>query len=133
MISEHHMGYRSPSRSRLYRVGDGMLLGVCGGLADHFGIDRGLTRLVVVIAALVFFPTVVIGYLILGWLLDKSPDGEPIGAPRRRRRDRPVRAEERLERQQRRFQDLDHRLQRLEEYITSSRFKLDREFDKLRD
>lgn len=36
---------------RLYRSRRGVLAGVCGGLADYFGLDRGLLRL----AALVLF------------------------------------------------------------------------------
>ena len=72
-----------------------------------------------------------IGYVVLGLLLEKDPDRQPIGA-RQRGQARRESAADRLERQQQRFRDLDRRLQRLEEYITSSRFKLDREFDELR-
>jgi phage shock protein C len=131
MISEQHMGHRLGARRRLYRARDGIVLGVCGGLADHFGIDRRVMRLVVALAALMFFPTVLIGYVVLGLLLEKDPDRPPIGA-RQRGQARRESAADRLERQQQRFRDLDRRLQRLEEYITSSRFKLDREFDELR-
>lgn len=52
---------------RLYRSRRGVFAGVCGGLADYFGLDRGLLR----IAALVLFlfgGLSLWAYLIL-WLL----------------------------------------------------------------
>lgn len=132
MISERQCGF--PPRGRLYRASRGaMVFGVCAGIADHFGFDRTVTRVIVGIAALVFFPAVLIGYVVLALLLKKSPDSEPdIDARATHGRMRPS-AETAFDRHQQRFRDLDRRLQRLEEYITSRRFKLDREFDKLRD
>jgi len=39
------------NRQRLYRSRRGPIAGICGGLADYFGLDAGLLR----IAALVLF------------------------------------------------------------------------------
>ena len=133
MIYERQSG--SPPRGRLYRASsrDAMVFGVCAGIADHFGFDRTVTRIITFVAALVFFPAVLIGYVILALLLKRSPELELPTAERRSRiRDR-TDAEERFDGQQRRVRDLDRRLQRLEEHITSRRFKLEREFDKLKD
>jgi phage shock protein PspC (stress-responsive transcriptional regulator) len=54
-----------------------MFLGVAGGIADYFGIDPTLVRIVWVIAALVMAPMTAPGalvlYLILGLIVPESP------------------------------------------------------------
>jgi phage shock protein C len=127
--------YAYPPKNRLYRAAHGgMFLGVCAGVADYFGFDRNLTRLVTAIGALIFFPTVLVGYVILGLLLKKAPgagiEHSTVDEELRRR----VRSEPHsvLDSQRYRFRDLDRRLQRLEKYVTSKRFRLEREFDDLK-
>jgi phage shock protein C len=114
-----------------------MLFGVCAGLADYFGFEIKLTRIFVAIGGFFFFPTVPIIYVILGLLLDEAP-----GAPRakeRRREDpelrRRVRSEphDTLRSVRYRYRELDRRLQRLEKYVTSKKFNLQREIDGLGD
>jgi phage shock protein C len=132
----NHAKSTYPPKNRLYRASrGGMFLGVCAGISDYFGFDRDVTRLITAIGGLVFFPTVLIGYFVLGLLLKKAPEG---GGPyddidnelRRRVRSEPHSV---LDSQRFRFRDLDRRLQRLEKYVTSKRFRLEREFDGLRD
>ncbi len=129
---------RNRSRSRLVRdSGNGVIFGVCAGLADYFGFDVKLTRIGVAIAGFFFFPTVPIIYVIFGLLLDDVP-GEPAQKeppreePELRRR---VRSEPHatLRSVRHRFRELDRRLQRLEKHVTSKKFNLQREFDGLRD
>lgn len=123
-------------RSRLYRDPEnGMIFGVCAGLADYFGFDVKLTRICVALGGLFFFPTVIVIYVIMGLLLDDSP--EP--------REKPVREDPALRRRVRsephatlrsvrhRFRELDRRLQRLEKHVTSKKYNLQREFDGLKD
>jgi len=132
MIYERHSGF--PPRGRLYRASrDSLVFGVCAGIADYFGFDRTATRVITAIAAFVFFPAVAIGYVVLALLLKKSPEVEPVREVRRHRVRARVDRETAFERQQQRFKDLDERLRRLEEYLTSRRFQLDREFEKLKD
>jgi phage shock protein C len=116
--------YRNPRR--------GMIFGVCAGLAEYFGFDVTITRVIVAVGAFFAFPIICIIYLCLGLLL-------PVRAysgPEPRRADpveRQVRANphDTLANVKYRFQDLDVRLQRLEKHVTSNRYKLEREFRKL--
>ncbi|GLI04740.1 MULTISPECIES: PspC domain-containing protein [Paenibacillus] len=57
--------YRSRSNSRL--------TGLCGGLAQYFGLDATLVRLLVVIAAFCSFGTVTLIYFVLSLLVPKAP------------------------------------------------------------
>lgn len=57
-------GPPSPPR-RLVRNGyDKQLGGVCAGIADYFGLDPTLVRVLAVLLAVFTFPAAVIGYLI---------------------------------------------------------------------
>ena len=128
----------SGTRNRLTRDSEnGMLFGVCAGLADYFGFDVKLTRICVAVGGFFFFPTVPVIYVILGLLLDDVPS-----APRERERRhedaelrRRVRSEPHatLRSVRYRFRELDRRLQRLEKYVTSKKFNLQREIDGLGD
>lgn len=118
--------YRNPRR--------GMLFGVCAGIAEYFGFDVNVTRIVVVIGALFAMPMVCGAYVVLAFLLPRKEYtgtardyGDPL--------EQQVRASphDTLASVRYRFADLDGRLQQLEKYVTSSRYKLDREFRKLQD
>jgi phage shock protein C len=125
--------YRNPRR--------GMIFGVCAGLAEYFGFDVTVTRVIAAGAAFFFFPVICVVYLLLGMLLPvraysgsgAEPDlNDPVEREGRSIR-RQVRSSphDTLANVRYRFRDLDVRLQRLEKYVTSSRYKLDREFEKL--
>jgi phage shock protein C len=132
---ERMRGNNLPPRSRLYRATDGaQVLGVCAGIADYFGFDRGVVRAVTAVST-VFFPTVLVAYFILAFVLEKSPEQERSTSTYERELRRRVRSapQSTLQSQRHRFRELDRRLQRLEKYVTSSRFRLDREFDGLRE
>jgi len=47
---------------------DRMVAGVCGGLAEHLGIDPTLVRVLTVVATLVGFGSVAVAYLV-AWAL----------------------------------------------------------------
>ena len=124
-----------PPRSKLYRVKEGaQVLGVCAGVADFFGFDRNMVRGVTAVCAF-FFPTTIAGYFILGMFLEHAPEPEAEESPYDRELRRRVRSEPHgtLHSQRHRFRELDRRLQKLEKYVTSKRFRLDREFEDLRD
>ena len=123
-------------RNKLYRnTDDAMILGVCAGLADYFGFDRSITRIVTVIAGFIFPPTVLFAYFLLGLLLQKAPisarDSTAESYVLRQR----VRAEPHstLDSIRHRFRELDRRMQRLEKHVTSKRYRLEQEFDGLKD
>lgn len=52
---------------------DGILMGVCAGIANYFDVSRNGTRLFVVIAALFMFWPVVIAYFVAGFVLKHRP------------------------------------------------------------
>jgi phage shock protein C len=123
--------YRNPRR--------GMIFGVCAGLAEYFGFDVTVTRVVAAGTAFFFFPVICVVYLLLGLLLpargyseSERDFNDPVEREGRSIR-RQVRSSphDTLANVRYRFRDLDVRLQRLEKYVTSSRYKLDREFEKL--
>ncbi len=129
-MSDYRNDYREPpSRHRLYRDKDRAILGgVCAGLADWTGVRRGALRLIVVLMAIPFTFVIVAGYMALWLLLPKRP--------RNLYRDQADQAFWEAARQSpqdtashlnRRFRDLDGRLQRMEAWVTSSEYRIDRE------
>ena len=119
--------------SKLYRnPRQGVIFGVCAGLAEYFGFDRTLTRVIVAAGAFFAFPVIVAIYVLLGFLLPcKTYTGTERDEPDPVERQVRSRPHDTLAGVRYRFRDLDVRLQRLEKYVTSSRYKLDREFRKL--
>lgn len=58
--------------NRLYRTRDGMIAGVCGGLARFFGLDPSLVRIATVILIL-FGGLSLWAYIILWLIIPKEP------------------------------------------------------------
>ncbi len=136
--------HTSVSYRRFTRDADRALLaGVCAGIANYFGFNLRATRVLFVIACLCFMPVPLIDYIAIVLLVpaESSRHGYPLKRETRRsrrrmsRRERAQLAEE--ERQQaadafdERRRSLDERLARIEKYVTSSRYTLDREFRNL--
>ena len=125
--------YAEPRHTnRLYRdTQRGMIFGVCAGLAEYFAFDLKITRVLTVVGAMFAFPVVCISYVVLGVMLPRKPDSGTADNPVQRQ----VRSDphDMLSSVRYRFRDLDSRLQRIEKYVTSSRFTLDSEFRRLKD
>ena len=125
--------YDSVPRRKFYRDRDrAMIAGVCAGIADYFGFNLRVTRILAVVS--LFMATLVtlvayFGVVLLVPAAPKSSDEREYDPDFRRA----VRAAPRqtLSDVRRRFQSLDSRLARLERYVTSPRFELDQEFKKL--
>jgi phage shock protein C len=123
---------RDPSPVRFYRDPDaGKLGGVCAGLPEYFGFDLTLTRVLTVIG-MFFFPAVFLIYLALWFLLPTKPvklyrDEDDRDFWRGVR----VSPAETLSEVRHRFRTADAKLQRMERYVTSRNFNLDREFQDL--
>ena len=117
------------NRNRLYRDKDrAIIAGVCAGLADWTGVNRNGLRLIVVLLALPFTFVMVVGYLVLWLLLPKRPrdlyrdaDEEEFWQEVRRS------PRDSVGHLNRRFRGLDERLQRMEAWMTSSEYRIDRE------
>ena len=125
--------YNSIPRRRFYRNRDrAMVAGVCAGLADYFGFNLKVTRILAVISLFMACPVTLIAYFGTVFLVPATPLGrdEPPYDPEFRKAVRSA-PRQTLSDVRRRFQSLDSRLARLERYVTSSRFNLDQEFRKL--
>ena len=123
---------RDPSPVRFYRDADaGKVGGVCAGLAEYFGFDLTLTR-VLTLVGMFFFPTLFLIYLALWALLPTKPvklyRNE---ADRDFWRGVRVSPADTLSEVRHRFRAADAKLQRMERYVTSRNFNLDREFQDL--
>jgi phage shock protein C len=99
---------------------NGKLLGVCAGIADHFGIDIGLVRAGMAISAVLTFPVVAFGYFIVALIADQK-----VRPPKPAVSQRAGEARDRM-------RDLDVRLQAIESELTHSGTRLAREIDSLR-
>ncbi len=122
-------------KNRLYKnPRKGFIFGVCAGVADYFAFDATVVRVMTVLGSMFAFPIVCIGYVVLGFILPVRPfdDSEPdrVDPVQRQARSDP---HQMLSSVRHRARDLDARLQKLEKYVTSNRFKLDQEFQRLRD
>ncbi len=51
---------------------DKMLLGVCGGLANRFGMDSTVIRVIFVIASVVGFGSPILFYFILAFIMPRD-------------------------------------------------------------
>ena len=125
--------YGSISRRKFYRSRNRAVLGgVCAGMADYFGFNLKMTRVLAVVSLFMAMPVTLIAYFGTVFLVSAAPEdgGQPNYDPEFRKA---VRSSPRqtLSDVRRRFQSLDSRMARLERYVTSSRFNLDQEFKKL--
>jgi phage shock protein C len=123
--------YKHKNPHRLFRDKENaMIAGVCAGIADYFGLNRKGVRLVTFLMMLFppFFAFIIISYVILTIVLPVKPTGlyqdqeqaefwrgvsnapsDVFGALRHR------------------FRELNHRLERMEAFVTSKEFEIDRE------
>lgn len=127
----------TPQKKTLYRSTDRQkLAGVCAGLADYFGFETWLVRVVVASAIILtgIFGLPLLAYIILWLVLDKAPSGKSktqvhtvkshvwqAGEPPRQAFKEVVT----------RFEKLEFRLRRLEKEVTSNEFSLKHEISKL--
>jgi phage shock protein C len=113
--------YRDPRRA--------WLAGVCAGIADYFGVTPCMVRALTVASAIFSPPPTVIGYLIAAFVLKRRPD-DMYGSAREEAFWRSVRLEpgRTAHDLSRKFQELERRLRAAEARVTSSEFKLRRQF-----
>ncbi|WP_169751148.1 envelope stress response membrane protein PspC [Wenzhouxiangella marina] len=117
------------SRNRLYRNKNRALIGgVCAGISDWMGVNLTALRIITVVLAIPFTAVVLIGYLVLWVLVPKRPSGlyrdsreEAFWKEVRRS---PTDSVGQLNR---RYRELDNRLQKMEAWLTSSEYRIDRE------
>jgi len=122
--------FRYPHGRGLYRSRNGIILGVCRGLANYFDLKAFWIRIIVVVFFLAsgVWPILVL-YFVASLLMKPEPV-RPIESEAEREfydsytSSRP-RAASRLKR---RFHNIDHRIQRMEDMVTAREFEWDRKF-----
>jgi phage shock protein C len=121
------------SPNRLYRDPDNaVLMGVCAGIADYFGVPRWVVRVGAVFLLFCFHFFTIVGYFALGFFLKPKPtdlyrDAEEEQFWRRARVDPKGTVGD----VQGKFRDIERRIRDAEAFVTSSEFKLRRDFRKL--
>lgn len=110
-------------------------MGVCAGIADYLDMKVKVVRLLMILGLIFtgFFPLIFV-YFILGIALDTKPDplydDEHDEEFWKKTRKEPEETSADL---RQRFRDIEHRTQEMEAYMTSKRFKLERELSALED
>ena len=118
---------------RFYRSADHSVLGgVCGGLSEYFGFNLKVTRVLAVIGFIMNPPLASIAYLAVVFLVPSRSQNSVRPKVDKQFRDALRSSPSQTMGDVRsRFKSLDRRLARLEKYVTSSRYQLDREFKEL--
>jgi phage shock protein C len=121
--------------NKLYRDPDnGKIAGVCAGIADYFSWNVNLVRIVTVILAITFTLLTVSLYAVGAIFLQPKPrnlyDDQEEETYWRRYRKSPRNT---MSATQYKFRKLEKKLRKLEAYMTSSKYNLDREFNKMGD
>lgn len=128
--------YKHKNPHRLFRDKENaMLAGVCAGIGEYFGLNRKGVRLAVILLMLIppFFAFIVVSYIVLAIVLPVKPrdlfkdqeqaefwrgvsnaPSDVFGALRHR------------------FRELNHRLEKMEAFVTSKEFEIDRELGRKR-
>lgn len=121
--------YERKNPHRLYRDKENAILaGVCAGLANYFGLNRKGLRLIVAVSTFFFFPFVVPAYIILTIVLPVRPgDLYEDESQEKFWRGVSMAPTDVFSNLNHRFKELDLRLQKMETYVTSREFEMDRE------
>lgn len=110
----------------------GIVGGVCAGVADYFEIDRKLVRILFIVMLFMTLQVGLIAYVVAYFLLDNDPntlvdkDGRLTS-----RFDTAFERKSVLNSVHDRLNKVEQRLRKLEAYVTSNRFKLRDEIDRL--
>lgn len=121
--------FRDPKRAQV--------AGVCAGLADYLGWETWAVRCAAV-TGMIFMPQIVfVAYWVLYFVMDVRGDAEQeepaLTRPPIAGFERGAELKQRLKRLRNGFESAEARLRRLEGYVTSTRFELDRELRDIAD
>jgi len=124
---------------------NGKIAGVCAGIADYFGWELWLVRVVTLASVLLGLGTFIPVLYLVGWIvlrkksqtLGHNQAQQPVDAVFK-----PVEVKTRIWQRgesarqaslhiRRQFDEIEHRVRNIESYVTSNRYQLDREFRKL--
>ncbi|HCH51495.1 MAG TPA: envelope stress response membrane protein PspC [Proteus sp.] len=111
-------------QQQLYRLPqEGMIRGVCAGLAHYFNIPVLLVRVIAVIALFAgFFGLTIVAYLVLSFFMEPAPDNY------NQNQQQQESLKEILTGVDNQLMRGEKRLQQMERYITSSSYQLNKRF-----
>lgn len=125
--------YHSINPHQLYKNSEeGIISGVCAGIADYLGVSKTLVRFLFMIGFLFNFFLMLLSYIILSILLERKPDkifhnkDEEIfwrgvsSSPKETFLDLRYK-----------FRNMNNRLSKIETYVTSSEFELNSKINNL--
>jgi len=150
------------NRGELYRnASRGKIAGVCAGIADYFGWETWLIRILVVSGVLFGMPFLILGYVAAWFILDKNPKEQAKFSKQHKgctskysqdehnsnhdeyeQMNESIKVKSRVWQSgeppkqafhdiRRKFASLEKQLQSIEHYVTSSEFTVAREINKL--
>ncbi|MFG0885628.1 envelope stress response membrane protein PspC [Vibrio sp. CJQ_6] len=128
------------SSRELYRDPfNGKLTGVCAGIANYFGLEVWLVRILVITVALLGgFALVIIAYLALSLMLEKQPEqyrdslrSQQSHTLKSKPWEQGQTAQALLQTLEQDLHQVENRVRHMEAYVTSEAFKVNREFSKL--
>lgn len=121
------------SERKLYRNRrKGVVGGVCAGLADYFDVDVVLVRIMAVTCLIFTLQVAFIGYWVAYFALNDDPKTLTNESGKLHSSFRNSYERKRVfDSVHDRFRKVEQRLRKLEAYVTSTRFKLSDEIDKL--
>ncbi len=119
----------------LYRERKNRIIGgVCAGIADYFGINRLIVRLIVLVSLFFFtLPTSAI-YIVAMFFLKSKPKDINLKEDEKKLWQSIHRSPQKtISNIRSRFSAMEERMQGMESYLTSRKYKLDRAFEDLKD
>ncbi len=140
------------SKRRLYRIpSKAKICGVCAGVAEYFGFEVWVVRIITATMALFGWVPIIIAYFVLYFVLDPKPGFEhnkgyfsrSSKRENQNDEDRPYNPsvkdvwkrshspETLLSEIEEKFSQVENKLQNLETFVTSKRFHLEKEFSKM--
>jgi len=121
--------YERKNPHKLYRDKENAILaGVFAGLANYFGLNRKGLRLIAIVSTFFFFPFMVPAYIILAIILPVKPENLYQDENQEKFwRGVSMAPSDVFSGLSHRFRELDLRLQKMEAYVTSREFEMDRE------
>ncbi|WP_239670752.1 envelope stress response membrane protein PspC [Vibrio variabilis] len=139
-MRKHQTGGNLMTHRELYKDPvNGKLTGVCAGLANYFGLEVWLVRILVISAALLGGSfLVLLAYVAMSLMLEKQPDNFVQAMKSKQEhslKSKPWQqgqnAKDLINTLERDFDSMEHKVRDMEAYVTSEAFKVNREFNKL--
>jgi phage shock protein C len=120
--------FKYRTNRRLYRSRNGVILGVCKGLADYFNLNVFWLRIIAVLILILSGLWPVVGLYLLASLLMKPEPVRPFKTDEERDfYDSYVHSRQNAARRvRRRYENLDRRIRRMEDTVTAREFDWDR-------